>query len=146
VDYDCVLRFFQARQDFEIILNESSNNIENVHIEWLWKETIKFFTKTKVYVVSLFLSLVFKTVFRIFLAPVVPMLWKTSCSLKTSFWKKNCQKILKWSWKFFSRIFHGFETSWNHEVQRLTEKPFVGEIFHGYFWIYWTIFLPKWCF
>jgi hypothetical protein len=55
----------------EIILNESSKNTENALIEWLPKETTKYFPNTKVYVVSLDLSLVFKTVFGIFLAPLV---------------------------------------------------------------------------
>jgi hypothetical protein len=55
----------------EIFLNESSKNTENALIEWLPKETTKYFPNTKVYVVSLDLSLVFKTVFGIFLAPLV---------------------------------------------------------------------------
>jgi hypothetical protein len=39
--------------------------------EWFWKETIKYFTNIKVYVICLIWSLVIKTVFRIFLAPLV---------------------------------------------------------------------------
>jgi hypothetical protein len=67
IDYHCIFEFFPARQVFEIILNESSMSL-NVLIEWLRKDKTKFFTKTRVYVVSLMLSLVFKTVFGIFLA------------------------------------------------------------------------------
>jgi hypothetical protein len=55
------LRFSLARQVPEIILSESSKNTENALIEWLPKETTRYFPKTKVYVVSLDLSLVFKT-------------------------------------------------------------------------------------
>jgi hypothetical protein len=42
------LRFFPARQIFEIILNESSKNTEKAQIEWLRKATKGFFTETKV--------------------------------------------------------------------------------------------------
>jgi hypothetical protein len=52
----------------KIIVIESSKKNKNALIEWLRKETTKYFTKTKKYVVSLILSLVFKTVFAIFLA------------------------------------------------------------------------------
>jgi hypothetical protein len=51
-------------------LSESSKNTENAPIEWLRKETTRYFSKIKVYVVSLVLSLVYKTVFGIFLAPL----------------------------------------------------------------------------
>jgi hypothetical protein len=70
-DNDCVLSFFQAHQVSEIILNESYKNTEHALVEWLRNETTRCFTKTKIYVVSLVLSLVFKTVFGIFLAPLV---------------------------------------------------------------------------
>jgi hypothetical protein len=70
-DFNCVLGFYLARQDFEIILNESFNNTENAHIEWHRKKTIRYFTKIKEYMVCLVLSLVFQTVFGIFLAPLV---------------------------------------------------------------------------
>jgi hypothetical protein len=43
-DYNCVLGFVPPRQDFEIILNESSNSTEYANIEWLRKETIRYFT------------------------------------------------------------------------------------------------------
>jgi hypothetical protein len=69
-DFESVFRFFPARQVSEIILNESSKNTENALIEWLRKEITMFLTKTKVYLVSLILSLVFKTGFGIFLAPL----------------------------------------------------------------------------
>jgi hypothetical protein len=65
---ETVFIFSPARQIPEIILNESSKNTENAFIEWLLKKTIRYFTKIKVYVVSMVLSLVFKTVFEIFLA------------------------------------------------------------------------------
>jgi hypothetical protein len=65
------LKFLQSRQVPEIILNESSKNTENALIELLRKETTRYFTKTKVYVVSLVLSLVFKIVFAIFLASLI---------------------------------------------------------------------------
>jgi hypothetical protein len=65
------LKFLPARQAPEIILNESSKNTENALIEMLRKETTRYFTKTKVYVASLVLSLVFKIVFAIFLASLV---------------------------------------------------------------------------
>jgi hypothetical protein len=64
-------RFFPARQVPEIILNKSSLNTENVFIEWLRKETTRFFTKIKVHVFSSVLSLVFETGFGTFLAPLV---------------------------------------------------------------------------
>jgi hypothetical protein len=64
-------QIFPSTSGFEIIFNESSKNTQNVLIEWLWNEITRTFTKTKVYVVSLILSLVFKTVFEIFLAPLV---------------------------------------------------------------------------
>jgi hypothetical protein len=60
-----------ARQDSEIILNESSKSTENSLIEWLQKDTATYFLKSKVYVVSLILSLVSKTSFGIFLAHLV---------------------------------------------------------------------------
>jgi hypothetical protein len=69
---DSVFRFFPARQVPEVILNESSKNTENALIECHRKETLRFFfLKTEVYVVSLALSLVFKTVFGNVLAPLV---------------------------------------------------------------------------
>jgi hypothetical protein len=55
-----------SRQVPEMILNESSKNTENT----LRKETTRHLTKTKGCVVSLVLSLVLKTVFGIFLAPL----------------------------------------------------------------------------
>jgi hypothetical protein len=70
-DHESDLRFSLARQAPEIILNESSKNTENALIEWLPKETTRYFPKIKVYVVSLDLSLIFKTVFGIVLAPLV---------------------------------------------------------------------------
>jgi hypothetical protein len=57
------LEFFQARQVPEIIYNESSKNTENALIEWLRKETTRYFLKTKVCVVCLVLSLVSKLFF-----------------------------------------------------------------------------------
>jgi hypothetical protein len=67
-----VFRFFPARQIPEIIIfNKSSKNTENALIEWLQKETTRYFTKIIVYAVSLVLSLVFKTVFGIFLESLV---------------------------------------------------------------------------
>jgi hypothetical protein len=62
---------FPARQFREIILKKSSKNTQNALIEWLWQESTRYFTKIEVCVVSLVLSLVFKTVFKIFLAPLV---------------------------------------------------------------------------
>jgi hypothetical protein len=66
-----VFGFFPALRVSEIILNESSKNTENAFIEWVWKENTKYFPKIKVCVVSLVLSLVFKSVFGIFLTPLV---------------------------------------------------------------------------
>jgi hypothetical protein len=82
-----------------------------------WKRDHKVFYETKVYVVSLVLSLVFKIVFGIFLAHLVclksvqlkmsgsfqvssrntliPCPEKSFWSLKTTFWKKNCTKNSK---------------------------------------------------
>jgi hypothetical protein len=60
-----------ARQVPEIILSESSKDSENALIEWLQKETTRYFPKTKEYVVSFVLSLACKTVFGIFLGPLV---------------------------------------------------------------------------
>jgi hypothetical protein len=48
-------------------MNRSSKNTVNALLEWLHKET----TESKVYVVSLIMSLVFKCGFEIFLAPLV---------------------------------------------------------------------------
>jgi hypothetical protein len=62
---ESVFIYFSARQVSEIILNESSKNTQNA----LRNETnTRHFTKTKV---SLILSPVFRTVFGIFLAPLV---------------------------------------------------------------------------
>jgi hypothetical protein len=68
---ESIFSLFPARHVPEIILNESSKNTENALIEWLRKETTRYLTKTKGYVVFLALSLVFKTVFGIFLASLV---------------------------------------------------------------------------
>jgi hypothetical protein len=72
--YNTILSF-EKNQRFLLyfgeIINESSKNTENALIEWFRKETTRFFMETKVYGVSLILSLVFKTGFRIFLAPLV---------------------------------------------------------------------------
>jgi hypothetical protein len=112
-----VFRFFPARQVPEIPLNESSKNTENALIEWPRKETTRYFTKTKVYVVCLVLSLVFETVFGIFwqhyaLSQICKLrnVWKlpspfsrntlisssekTSWTFKGLFWKKIVQEIL----------------------------------------------------
>jgi hypothetical protein len=70
-DLISVSRFFPARQVPEIILNESSKNTGNALLGGFGKSLQGFFTKTKVYVVSLGLSLVLKNVFGIFLAPLV---------------------------------------------------------------------------
>jgi hypothetical protein len=51
-------------------LQESSKNTQNALIEWIRNETTRCFTKIEVYVVSKVLSLVFKTVFGIFLAHI----------------------------------------------------------------------------
>jgi hypothetical protein len=53
------LDFFSARKVPEIILNEYSKNTENAFIEWLRNETTRYFTKTKVYVVSVACSKMF---------------------------------------------------------------------------------------
>jgi hypothetical protein len=53
--------FLDFSQVPEIILNESSKNNENTLIECLRKETTRYFPKTKVYVVCLVVSLVFKS-------------------------------------------------------------------------------------
>jgi hypothetical protein len=63
--------FLAVRQVSEIMFYESSKNTENALIEWLGKDNTRYFTKIKVYVVYLFMSLVFKTVFEILLAPLV---------------------------------------------------------------------------
>jgi hypothetical protein len=70
-DSEPVFRFFPARKVYEITFSESSKNTENAPIEWLQKETTRYFLKTKVYVIPSVLSLVFKTVFGIFLTPPV---------------------------------------------------------------------------
>jgi hypothetical protein len=66
-----VLDFFPARQVPELILKEPSKNTENASIEWLQIEITKYFPNTKVYVFFLTLNLVFKTVFGIFLTPLI---------------------------------------------------------------------------
>jgi hypothetical protein len=58
--HDLLIANLYADQVLEIFLNESSKNTENALIEWLRKETTRYFTKTKVYVVSSVLSLFFK--------------------------------------------------------------------------------------
>jgi hypothetical protein len=58
VNYDIVLSFFPARQVSEIILNESSKSTKNALIEWLQIGTTKYFLKSKVYLVSLVISVV----------------------------------------------------------------------------------------
>jgi hypothetical protein len=63
--------FFPARQVSEIILNESSKYTENALIERLQKDPTKYFPKSKYYVVSLVIILVFKTGFGIFLAHLI---------------------------------------------------------------------------
>jgi hypothetical protein len=68
---DSVLSFLPATQVSEIVLNESSKSSENALIEWLEKDTTKYFLKSKVYVVSLVMSVVSKTAFGIFLAHLV---------------------------------------------------------------------------
>jgi hypothetical protein len=76
-NYDSVLSFFLARQVSEMdgspqwILNESSKSTENALIEWLQKDTTNYFPKSKVYVVSLIISVVSKTGFGIILAHLV---------------------------------------------------------------------------
>jgi hypothetical protein len=65
------LVFFPARQVSGIVLNESFKSYENVLIEWLQKDTTKYFLKFKVYVVSLVINVVSKTGFGIFLAHLV---------------------------------------------------------------------------
>jgi hypothetical protein len=70
-DSESFIRFFPARLVPQIILKESSKNTQHALIEWLRKETTRYFTKTKVNVVSLVLSLVFKTVFGIFLTSLI---------------------------------------------------------------------------
>jgi hypothetical protein len=50
VSFNLFLDFFSARQPPEIILNESNESFENTKnafIEWLRKETTKYFPKTK---------------------------------------------------------------------------------------------------
>jgi NADH:ubiquinone oxidoreductase subunit 5 (subunit L)/multisubunit Na+/H+ antiporter MnhA subunit len=64
-----VFKFFSARQVSEIFLNKSSKKTENALMAS--ERDNKVFPKTKVYVISLVLSLVFKTVFGIFLSPLV---------------------------------------------------------------------------
>jgi hypothetical protein len=63
--YDC------ARQVSEKIFNESFKSTENASIEQLQKDTKKYFLKSKVYVVSLIIIVVFKTGFVIYLAHLV---------------------------------------------------------------------------
>jgi hypothetical protein len=55
---------------------------ENALIEWRRKETTKYFPETKVYVV--YLSLVFKTVLGIFLAPLVCLIRVQECYSTTN--------------------------------------------------------------
>jgi hypothetical protein len=57
-----IATIFPGHQVLEAILNESSKNTENFIIDWLRKETTRYFAKTKVYVVPLLLRLVFKPV------------------------------------------------------------------------------------
>jgi hypothetical protein len=67
--YDTVLSFFPARQVSELILNEPSKS--TALIELLQKDTIKYFQKFKVCVVSLKINVVSKAGFGIFLAHLV---------------------------------------------------------------------------
>jgi hypothetical protein len=56
-----VLSFFPTRQVSEIVLNESSKSTENALIEILQKDITKYFLKSKVYEVSLVISVVSRT-------------------------------------------------------------------------------------
>jgi hypothetical protein len=72
VNYNSALSFFPARQVSEKIFDESSKSTKNAPIDWLQKDTKKYFLKSKVYiVVSLLISVVSKTGFEIFLAHLV---------------------------------------------------------------------------
>jgi hypothetical protein len=71
VDSEPVFKFFPART--EIVLNESFKKTESALIEYLCKVTSRYFTKIKINVVSLVLSLVFKTVFGVFLGKSVKL-------------------------------------------------------------------------
>jgi hypothetical protein len=64
---------FSSRQVPEIILNESSKNIAVALIETTRLAT-RYLPKTRVYVTSLVLSQVFKTVFEAFLASLVGLI------------------------------------------------------------------------
>jgi hypothetical protein len=67
VESESVFGFFPALQVFMIIVsNDSPKPTEKALIEWLRKMIPKCFPKTNVYVDSLVLSLVFKTIFGIF--------------------------------------------------------------------------------
>jgi hypothetical protein len=63
--------FFPVSQVSEIVPNESSKSTENALIKWFQKNTTKYFLRSKVYVVSLIISVVFETGFGIFLAHLV---------------------------------------------------------------------------
>jgi hypothetical protein len=98
-----------------------------------WERDHKMFYKIQVYVVSLVLSQVFKTVFGIFFTSDLSQIWKirkspfsrnalipcsekSSWSLKTSFWKKNCPINSKAVIKNFFHVrprseLHGFRIS-----------------------------------
>jgi hypothetical protein len=110
-----VFRFFPTRQVSEKILNESSKNIKNALIERLRNEK----TTTKVYVVTLILiqnyfwnlfnssgSSEICKIKNICKLPspfsrntLIACSEKSSWSLRTSFWKKNCpsnSKMASW--------------------------------------------------
>jgi hypothetical protein len=72
-NYDSVLSFFSACKVSETIFNESSKSTENALIEWLQKDTTKYF----LYVVSLV----------------------TKCSLKNWFWNLSSTSGLSQIWK-----------------------------------------------
>jgi hypothetical protein len=71
VESESVFRFFPACLVPEIFLNTSSKNTENALVEWFQKRKTRYFSKTKVHVVSLVVHVIFKTIFGVLFAPLV---------------------------------------------------------------------------
>jgi hypothetical protein len=94
------------------MLNKAFKNTENALIEWLWKDTTRYFTKIKVYMISLVLSLAFKTAFGNFLAPPKAV-FKTRLNTKKNhvyfdFRKIPCDVFPKPLNKGIFSVFEGF--------------------------------------
>jgi hypothetical protein len=141
-----------VRQVPEIFLNKSSKHIENALIEWLRKETTRYFWKLKyTYLVSLesFYHLWFvsnlcnkkcletsKLDLKVILYS--PIIWKDFLEFKNIILEEK----LSTNWKIVMKIvqgqgYHSFETSCLdvlvHEIQRFTEKPYVKFFITGRF-------------